>query len=371
MGLLCARYNVWLQDRATRTPKQGCDYSKVKATGTITRDLNGTSDADFQVIDPSGSLCCDCDYQAGRDELVVERVPDKTGKANRVWVGPVTSLSTDNVFGFADFKAYDRSWWWDQNPLINTDRIIAGRVPEAEAWARVRRDQDSVNPSGLLIQAGEPTGRLFDLEAFKYDQADGVAADFTAVNWTVVGDRLYGPGLSTVGRAPFATLVTSKHWTGNQTVIEQNAATAAAQVVVFGQGNSVGVFPPTPSRDPWGVQVKSAVLAGVEDPVVLTREAERLYRIYRVPARFLVTSQGTLNEEAPVEFDDLIPGRVFTVQADEQCGEQFTQDMELVRVVADFQCVVEGGEPALRETRVAVDLAPVGFGEVLSDRIST
>ena len=355
--ILCATYSIYFQDRRTRLPVEGCNLSLERASGSWRRLLNDFSTAEIEV---QLDNCCACLPVPWVHEMVIER--HGTESDGIVWLGPVTFSNPDQDLGTLSVEAADRSVWWSRRQVLLRALSLAS-VDAGVAWAAVRAEQERIDPTGLEIRPSH-VGRLVNVDAALYSDVEAVLFDYQDVLWTVTAGQLKGPGPTTVGGVPLGTLDTAIDWdengdgTAGPSVVLDGESTTTA-VVVRGDGVT-GVFPEPGGKVPpvgWHV-------AGLERPDLTTQAqvdyvAESTYQRNRENQLYVSSRSGSLRKGSAVAIADLDAGRRFTIDAS-TCGQQFTQVAELKQVVGRFAWTVEGGQGAIRETAVAVDVGPVG-----------
>ena len=203
----CATYSVWFRNRRTRQPVD-CDLTGAAVVGKWRRNLRETSIADLMIALPADERCCDCAPTANVDELVIERHGDRS---EIVWVGPVTVVDEDQPLGELRIEASDPSYWWDRRQAFQQAETLE-QVDIVDAWLAVREDQDRRDPSGLIPKIVDRTGRLVSINWAADAETASVLIELEDVAWTVAAGVLYGPGETTVGPEPFASLDASEDW---------------------------------------------------------------------------------------------------------------------------------------------------------------
>ena len=370
--VLCATYSIYFRDRATRRRLEGCDLTAQRVEGRWTRAYKRKSTADLVWQLPPDAGCCECSPTPWVDELIIER--EGASSSGIVWKGVVTSIVEDRARGEMEIRACDPSVWWERRQWFTSDIVLEG-VDPVDVWVAVHKQLDGRDPSGLIIRPGEPLGTRTGFTAARYGTVP-TSSVMDDVAWTVIAGQLWGPGKTTAGPEPFALLDSSVDWVtpGGRSgpVIAHDGESTATEILVvgadFGSGPLVSVYPPATAGVPAnGLHSARVDRQNLTSQSAVDAEAKRIWERNRYGSTFVSSSNASLREGSQLCIADLIPGRRFKVETPDTCRPDLVALVELSQVVTDFKWLVEGGKPAIRETRVATDFGPV---DVSNDYLS-
>lgn len=358
----CASYSVYLRSRVTGEPVDGCDFSRLDPKLAKFSWLYSVVSLAELILVTGETDCCGCQPIEWEHELVFERF-DRAGQSEGdAWVGPVWKVVDDGVNGELQILALDRSVWPMQRRDVIRQPIHMVGADKTDLWMALWKDLEVGGPSGLT-PVPRPVGVTGELHRDRFDLLGTAFDDLAEVRWTVVGDRMFGPGPETVPPIVVGTLDVDRHWEQRGAVIESDGEPTATFVIVAGEGDVIGTWPPGgPAADPLvGLHIKR-----YDDPTVSTAEraearAREIWVADRDGDRFLVTSDGTLGPSTPFDLWQMIPGSLFEIEAGVSCL-QLEERMRVVNVVVELAAIQPG---VLSEARVAIDLQPAD-----SDRLS-
>ena len=353
----CASYSVYLVDEFGRR-RPDCDFTDSDLTGRWRRQKNGSSFADLELNELTVDGCCPCQPDIPNDRLVIERVGDEPGSVpKRVWSGRVSSWNR-NRLGFSLEAVDDSVLWWGRQRRLK--RPFTGSGDQSSVWLKLAEQ------AGLVSQptsAATGVQASLDLPVGQFYRTGFEALDL--VCWTVVGDRLYGPAPSGLG-LPALSLDADQDFAnpGEAALIGSDLDAYYDHVCVWWDADRFVTVPESGGLWPLNIDLFDTTEA------VASVTARRLWdRVQTSDNLFVVTGDATLDTRAGLSIDDLVPCRLFTVNTDQGCGGRRAV-MELCQVVVGFESAVVGGRRVLRESRVAVDLAPPGFDLTRVDLIS-
>lgn len=422
----CATYSVYVRNRVTLEPLEGCDFTQQPAEGKWTRKYSSATDptpstAEITLNTGSDPDCCNCLPVPWRDELVIERL-DRNGKFEQVaWVGPIWNVIDDSVFGSLLVKAKDRTVWPLERQQFITEEIKLIDVDQSEVFMAVWDNLNSKQQSGLVPRP-VPTGKIVSVEFPKHTAVADILNSIPDVFWSLSGETMYGPGPVELGhsQAPVATLDVASHWDEQGAVVDYNGRNSATCVLVRNQPlpapvdvaaalaaaedpnaqprNDLGQFtspgdplqqestditqidatpelieawfpdPCQPHPD-FGVHCRVVIDETIESQAEAATLARATYVADHDGDAFLVTSAGSLGREAPVAVCDLDLGKTFNAVADRGCSD-LEQLLRLNNLVVDMLAEETGRGVQLTESRVATDLQPLTNTRTSESRLS-
>lgn len=373
---LCAYYRVRLVERFTQ--RTICDLTPLGAFGTFRWILSTTGFMDLSIPTRNNRIeCCECFPRPWADEIVIDRRNPARESEGIVFRGVVTRTVEDQSNEVIKVSAGDGSIWWTRHDRARS--TVDAVMDETDAWRAVVLDAERGAFSGVRVGPGTPTGVSTRLQLTAASAtAEGsenqslIFGGYPNVMWAIVDRTLYGPGSTTVGEEPHATLDTGLHWVQPGAEIDNDGADFASQIRLVGAtvgGDTViGVWPTEPlSTSLLGEHVRTYSQEGVFTQAEITEAARARWITDREIRQFLVTSEDSLSSTAPVTVWDCVPGRVFQVAASGACSS-LGRLMRVYNVAVDF---ADSGDGRLAETRVAIDLRPhTAVGAVSYDRLS-
>jgi hypothetical protein len=359
----CGRYEVYFNTR-------GGDNFVCRARNltslTWGRRLNEVSEASITIaLNGQDEQCCNCvnTVNPWSHEMAVYR------DGVEVWCGPVINATIDLEGLTASYTAKDLSTWFDHRwvEIRGTDiEFEEVDVTAVYDWlVQHAYYKDPWNMEWYLANTGVPISRVY----VAAEESDRWAGHFQNVGNELRDLSQYGIDFTVVrrvlvsGELESSTNVTAtlidKHWAKLPT-IDVVGGSMATEVGVAGgnsgysgwydeqtwierdTGSSFGLlqtFFPAPELD----EEDTTTL-----PNAIAQKAYNLREIKKEP--FTYVKGGSLASNAPVTFDNLIPGRVFNLALTQTC-RQIQSLYRLYQVDIQLQ-----GE----EESVAVQLTPLG-----------
>lgn len=316
----CGRYTAQIRTRGGG----GVLFDKLPCTdGTWERVLDDTSQAGANLAGLGRTDEC---FEAIRDgepmqyELAVAR------DGGIVWQGPLGSKQADGTKG--SYAARDLSAWWDRR-VLPVDRIYS-QTDLAVIFQQLATDAMLEDPSPNISVATTATGVLGDRKYLAgqnlYVGPELRSLSKAGVDWTMVGRNVLAGGV-VVPTSPIV-LLQDRHLVGPPSV-SVDGMSMANRVRVVGVGGGEGIDPIVgEARDEASIAKYGLIDAVIRDEsirdVVSARAAaaSRL-ALSRVPVPIL--TQITLDADAPVDVDELVPGALvgcaFTSSGIEVAGE--------------------------------------------------
>ena len=131
-------------------------------------------------------------------------------------------------------------------------------------------------------------------------------------------------------------------------------------MVVIANGFT-GRYPPAGTAIPDnGLHLARVLRPAINTQFQADLEAREIYERNRYGSLTVTTGDSSLRQNSDIEVRDLIPGRRFRIESPDGCRPDLVAVGELTQVVADFETRAEEGRLVIAETRVAVDIGPVG-----------
>lgn len=309
------------------------------------RVLDQTSTLTMEVNDD----CCDCVPSARAHEISLFR---DTDFRSPVWQGPVEDPTT--VRNTLSLSAMDKSLYWYSRHTSADISHAGAPVDAAILFTELIAQAETGSPSGLVFTSSEPTGVLVE-RAIPANSAIGPHLDDLsneAIDWTVVGLRVYAGGV-TIPAGGALPLVVSNHWDDPPAVNERGPLT---RVLVRAGSNILGIFPAGPAvADPvYGIIEEEIARPSIASQVEADAYAQSYYELHKGPQLNVITAASALSVRFPYDLADLIPGRLFPVLVDTGCREQLLT----LRLMQVSVSIVSGVE-----TSVKIDLQPPGTNE--------
>lgn len=339
----CGDYEVLITDRCSTSSLCTLDGATVLDL-EFTRLLDETGDA-LVTVATQGAGCCDCgtiglgDLHVWRHVLVIAR------DGERVWEGPITSLtySADALL----IEARDHSAWLAQRTTKVADTFVGVDLATI-AETLVRDAYDADDPCLEAYVDATPTGIDADRT---YEVDDGYIADHlrdlaeTGLDWTQLGRALIITG--EVGAGVVATLNDGDFLEGLE-VVEDGLALCTRAIVqgdgVTGVAGGVDTY--------YGLHDCLVDADEVLDQASATAAAQgRVDASNPGPVYVRVPDGASLAPTAGVCFNDLVPGTLFTVRSSITC-----RDVAATLRLVELSVTVSGGEES-----VAPVLVPVGL----------
>lgn len=240
---------------------------------------------------------------------------------NLAWSGPVRDKDYDPETGEIKIEGRDLFAWMDFRSVH--EEIDLTEVDVADVFAALVAGALKPDPSPNITVDKQTAGSTID---FYYDPETPkiVAVDLRSlaeggVDFTVVNRKLYIRG-EYLDKAPIATLLRS-HLA--KVPIVKESGEMATQLYLTGSGGEVHSHPDKPlSADQWALhpyglleQIYDAEKFFDSDDVsAIERAGKSRYELMKEPRLFLNDMQ--LDKSAPVEMEDLIPGRRMEVRMD-------------------------------------------------------
>jgi hypothetical protein len=234
----------------------------------------------------------------------------------RVWLGPVTKLTFPEGSGDVQLQASDLTVWAQVRELTRT---VWYEADIADAWAPTGQTQRQTYYAGT----GGP-GRLV---APLLDDLTRLGVQSLALERTIY----VGPA------APIPTrriLLTDEHFATRPGVVV-DALLQRNRLIIAGGAASETSDPIKITVEDKAAQIVDGLLVDVvRDPAIVTDEAalergrRRLALSTSAPVQF---SGGTLDQAAPILFDELVPGAIYDVALNDTIAP-VAGSFELVRV---------------------------------------
>lgn len=332
----CGQYEVYFKSR-------GGDTFICRARNLTSvnwnRKLNEVSEASVAfALNGQDAECCNCvgTINPWEHEIAIYR------DGEEVWCGPITNGDIDLETLTATYQAKDLSAWFDHRwvEVFDTD-VDFEEVDVAEVYAWLIQHgyyKDAFNLTWQIGRMGVPINKTYIAAVPPQDRWSGhfpnigselrdlsqYGIDFTVVRRVLVGGDLESntdvsailydkhwaklPKISIVGGA-MATEVgvaggNSGYygWSDEQIWIERGDDEYAAR---YGLLQSLFPAPELDEEDTTAL------------PNAITQKAYNLRQLKKEP--FVYVKDGSLAQDAPVTFDQLIPGRVFRVDLTQTC----------------------------------------------------
>ncbi len=352
-GIRNACYDVRLLDFAGNAV-DGCELGDISGRWTRTLSRPSTADVLWDLNQTDGD-CCDCAAREWQHTLKIDRTA--AGATETVWSGPVDQTVSDTNLNLLDINAVDRSGLWQGQPYATRDITWAADTDQAYVWADIISMTEECARSGLAVTptaTGIPIG--VDVTLSEGRELAPVLSQLSAVNWTVINGTLYGPGPATTNLPPIK-LDANRDWDSGP-IIDRDGNAAVTQWIVANAapgepGRKSAMYPPALAT---GVPCRRRLVVDqtLRDEDQLLARARQLWQLRSGDNVSLITSTDSLSAGIDLDIADLIPGRRVDVTSD-GC-EDLDQQFILSSVVVDF----ETAGTCVEETRVAVDLQPIG-----------
>jgi len=322
-----AEHRVTFTYRGATLPLGALDTKQITSLD-YTRVLDDTSTCAVEVQIPGGSSeCCRVlgDLRSWGHEVHVWR------DGVDVWCGPVVNVTLRR--DTATILAADVTAWLDKRLVHSTLDYTAtglGAADLATIAAAVitdafAPDDPNVLPYLTVALAGVVGERL--IEAGKSRSGDELRElARTGVDYTAVGRRIVLTG-EVVTTTPLATLLQDSFLASLEVVERGDLAATSWRVVGDGVTGTAAVVEPF-----YGLLEDIVDEQSVRDTASATAAAQtRLDASNPVPLFLVVPEDARLSPNAPVTFDQLVPGAVTRVLVSDYC-RQVDQFMRLQRV---------------------------------------
>lgn len=338
----CGLYDVYILDRGGQVIRQmistwtSVKWSRVPgAASSGSVDLSGLSSDAFVA-------CCAslADVLPWADELALYRRRDGEAAGTLVWCGPIgPSDALELSQGKAVIPAQDLYAWFDVRFVHHDYGWVNADLAEiAHQLARDALEPDP-SPQVAIVQRS---------------QGQGGAMEILANDYVLAGEKLrslveQGLQASTVRRT-----VTFGPVTGEMLLFTDSMFAAPPQIKLFGGGQAsrVAVTGQAPATNDTGDQTPAPSATSSDAAAIATYGlVERVSQtdattldavqqdadvwIGEVGAPVAIVEQGTLRQDAPIQIEDLVPGRRCHLRLSDQCYKiDGAYDLGLVEVTA-------------------------------------
>lgn len=292
-------YTASFQDRNGAIIHNPSDYEI-----TVRRKLDDVSSGDF-TITPCQVAC----------RLTPWATQLRVGlNGNNIWSGVITEYDPDSGTG----KVADRSIYWFHQLVKSTQTITATDASLIFEMLLTEMYSSLNSPPGLGFTTPVTTSGVLTERSWVTDQQtygellQGLGQ--TAVDWTVVGDKLYCGGVTVpVGLFQSLSTATKGDWAETPKVLQ--AGDVNTRVVVVGANNLVGAYPAAVVIDPrFGVLEKKVTGSKGTTVPELQLEAMGLYLRTKDGAWQLNFNGTPMSAESTFTVPKQIPGRVVNIQ---------------------------------------------------------
>lgn len=331
----CGQYEVYFKSR-------GGDYFICRArnlTGVQwSRKLNDVSDARITIaLNGLDEECCNCvdTINPWEHEIAIYR------DGVEVWCGPVVNGDIDLAALTATYEARDLSAWFDHRwvELKESDKEFEeAKVSDVYTWLIEHAYyKEQWNMSWLVPSLDVPIDRTYtaatDSERWSgsFQNIGSELRDLakSGIDFTTIR-RSYIAGELMKSSVIEATLI-DRHWSTLPKISIVGSAMATEVGMGGGNGGYYGWYddqiwierPNDEYRQRFGLLQSFFTAPELDEeettslPNGITQQAFSLRELKKEP--FVYVKGGSLAQDAPVTFDQLIPGRVFNVALTETC----------------------------------------------------
>lgn len=393
--LACGAYSVMIMERCGARFKCVVDgFTDL----TFNRTLNDVSMATVKVAMRGACCACLAEVNPWQHELAIFR------NTELVWIGPIQRIKFDIDAENATIEAKDLFAWADHRLLeLTEDYDVEGidladgfvwllneaycKQPWCMTWnvdgVNIPYDQfypafDPVNErwGGLYLNIGSELRRL--------SQA--------GVDWTVVNRHMWGGNVEISNPATSGIMLQDRHFRKPPTITVDGSSMVTRQVSTNGVNGNDGwdesdmwIYPSPPygritpakinNNDAQGIyglletltttsetydDVDTGTLAAPIPIQALSQDAKTRVQLLGEP--YVSISGGTLDQEAPISFNDhLIPGAIFEVALTDTCRK-------LSLTISDFQMRLKKVNVNVTgdEESIDIELQPVGTSGLIA-----
>lgn len=366
----CAKYEAFFTTRGGG--QFVCRATNLKAL-SWNRKLNEVSDAKITIgLNGQDPACCNCvdTINPWEHEITISR------DGVEVWCGPVVNAEIDLQAMTATYEARDLSTWLDHRwveVVGNDQEWEEADVTTIYGWLiNHAYGKDPWNMEWYLEEMGVPIDRIYtgreanERWAGSFPIVGDELRDLMqyGIDYTVVRRTLIGGNLNGVMTEPIGTLI-DRSWASlpKISVVGGNMATEVG--VAGGNGGYTGWY----DDQIWIERMKDRTYGLLQSfypapelsdedttqhPNAITQKAYNYHQLKKQP--YVYVKGGTLAPDAPVTFDQLIPGRIVRLGLTETC-RTIEANYRLYQVDVTYS---EG------EESVAPQLTPLG-AEVIAD----
>lgn len=308
-------------------------------TGWWTNRYCRTGEAEIEFVVPSGRDCFACEGFGDLDDWALELSLQRNGIQG--FVGPITRLSFrgERIVVHAE----DLSAWWAVR-LIGTNTIVDTDL--AAIFTTFHSQAMGTDPIPGMTVVSTPTGILGD----RTTTANTTLASEAIRALTEEGCpwTMHGRFVLVSHFAQHLPLLTDQAWNPAPTIVHDGRIRASQIVLTGGTGTTPAVATAdTGFIDRYGLIVRPVNAPDITDQTSLQSMADALLDYARFPILIDTPSGSTLTPDAPVEYEELIPGSTITVDTSSSCRT----------LNADF--IIDERRTNLDGT-VQISLAPVG-----------
>lgn len=344
----CGAYRALYRRRNTLTAYV-CEADLV--SGSYSRVLNDVSTAEVSVrIKGDSEECCGCYGQLNPWEHELAIFRDGT----EVWCGPITNIELDFKSGVGTVQARDLMAWADVRviePVTDDYDVEDADLKDIFDW--VLQHAYCKDPWGMtwsLEPTGVPAARYYPAVDRTTDRWGGtflVAGDelrdlaSAGVDFTVIGRHLWGGSLETSTPVPVTAILMDHHWMDTPSIKISGEDMATRLIGVAGNGgyegyenSQVWIEPPNPlppvtsdqltaNQLKFGLMERLMKESSIDDvdtevlPNQLTQSVFGKFELTHQP--FIYIDGGKLSQNAPLDFNSLIPGIQIDVRLLQSC----------------------------------------------------
>lgn len=347
----CSDYSAWIADRGGRRLLMQLPWTSLEWNRVV--DDIGSAKV---TLDGKGGRCCGeyADAKPWKHELVLFRNDELA------WCGPVTHKSYDDDGITLDAQDV---MGWTAHRRIHNDLVHTG-VDLSTVFNAYVRDAMAVDNSPRLEVQATPCGVVGDRRvlAAQYQIAWNLIDELcsTGVDFTVIGRTVLVGGFE-IEVEPIGTLLDSHIAARSGLEVAGEPMTTDSVVLGDGYGEAgatiVGHWPDQQDLDliaEYGVHEVVLTEPDAKDAASARARARTNYDLNSSPK--LILSGVELEQGAPFDLDQLIPGRVIRTLLVEQC-EAIATSYRMTRVT---------GSAGPEHDRVSIDFAPVGTAGVFA-----
>lgn len=327
----CGRYTAQIWERGG----DGLLFSKLPVTdGSWERVLDDTSSASVNLAGLGRSSAC---FAAIRDGQPMQYELALARDGEVVWQGPLGSKGSDGTKG--SYGARDVSSWWDRRTLP-TDRVYT-KTDLATIFEQLADDSMTEDPSPNISVETTPTSVVGDRKylagqnLFAGPELRSLAK--AGIDWTVIGRDVLAGGI--VVPAEPIVLLQDRHLVGPPSVNVDGLA-MANRVRVVGAGGGEGADPIVgEARDEESIATYGLIDAVFRDESIRDATSARAAAVSRLAltrAPVPVLSQISLDSDAPVDIDLLVPGAIVGC-AFASSGIEVAGSFRIKKVAAGFR----------------------------------
>lgn len=376
----CGVYEVYFKTR-------GGDYFVCRALNmtnlTWGRKLNGVSEASITfAMSGSQGNCCGCIAQINpwQHEMSVYR------NGEEVWCGPVTGGEVDEAAGTARFDAKDLSAWFGKRwvEAVDTDvEFEEADIVDVYNWLISHAYyKDPWNMEWFFSQPrlGIPIDRTYvsfdppnDRWGGNYPTVEAEMSDLSqsGVDYTTVRRVLVAGDLQS--STDVVARLSDNHWNSPPKIIIGGVGMATEVGVGGGAGGSEGWYddqiwihrPNDAAREQYGLlqYFEAAPDLDEEDtrsvPNAIAQRAYGLRELKKLPYEYI--QGGGLSAQAPVTFDELVPGRYFRVDLAQTCRS----------IIGNYMLTSVNVSYSNDNESVNIELTPPGVETLMGDQFRT